>query len=258
MSSPSFLHGTALSSSFGAVAAQYDAARPSYPDALFDAVEELSGRSLRAARVLDVGAGTGIVTRLLLGRGAEVVAVEPTPGMARQLASVLPQVPLVRADGNRLPFADGSADLITYGQAFHWTTPDHSVPEARRVLRPGGALAVFWNVKDRSRGWPKEQEQRLSAACPDYHGYGAVNQSGPELERLGLRTGRAQLNWSRDIPLEQAIDDLGSRSYLAMLPEPRRAEVLAAEREALSAVFPDGVVREDYLLDLTVGVNDRG
>ena len=250
----SFLHGTELASSFGAVAAQYDASRPSYPQALFDAIEELSGRTLGGARVLDVGAGTGIVTRLLLGRGAEVVAVEPTPGMAAQLRTVLPQVPLVRADGNRLPFADGSADFITYGQAFHWTTPAQSVPEARRVLRPGGALAVFWNVKDRTQGWPKEQEQRLVAACSQYHGYGAVNQSAPELEGLGLRTGRAQLPWSRSIPLDQALADLGSRSYLAVLPEQRRAEVLGEEREALLEVFPDGVVREDYTLDLTVGL----
>jgi len=256
MSSPSFLHGTELSSSFGAVAAQYDAARPSYPDALFDAVEELSGRSLRAARVLDVGAGTGIVTRLLLGRGAEVVAVEPTPGMAEQLHRVLPQVPLVRADGNRLPFADRTADFVTYGQAFHWTTPDRSVPEARRVLRSGGALAVFWNVKDRTRGWPAEQERRMIAACPQYHGYGAVNESAPELERLGLRTRRAALAWSRSIPVDQALDDLESRSYVAVLPPERRARLLADEREALLGVFPDGVVVEDFDLDLTVGLAD--
>ena len=250
----SFLHGTELSSSFGAVAATYDAARPSYPDALFDAIEELSGRPLRGARVLDVGAGTGIVTRLLRGRGAEVVAVEPTPGMAEQLHRVLPEVPLVRADGNRLPFADGSADLVTYGQAFHWTTPEQSVPQARRVLRPGGALAVFWNVKDRTQGWPAEQEQRMIAACPQYHGYGAVNQSAPELERLGLRSGRSVLQWSRSIPVDQALADLESRSYVAVLPPERRAGLLAAEREALLAVFPDGVVVEDFDLDLTVGV----
>jgi SAM-dependent methyltransferase len=250
----SFLHGTELSSSFGAVAAQYDAARPSYPDELFDAIEELSGGRLRGARVLDVGAGTGIVTRLLRGRGADVVAVEPTPGMAQQLRSVSPDVPLVRADGNRLPFAEGSADFITYGQAFHWTTPAESVPEARRVLRPGGALAVFWNVKDRTQGWPKAQEERMVAACPQYHGYGAVHQSAPELAQLGLRVGRTVLHWSRRIPVEQAVADLGSRSYVAILPEPRREEVLAAERDALLAVFPDGAVVEDYNLDLTVGV----
>jgi SAM-dependent methyltransferase len=250
----SFLPGTELSSSFGAVAAQYDAARPSYPDQLFDTIEELTGSPLRGARVLDVGAGTGIVTRLLRGRGADVVAVEPTPGMAEQLHRVSPQIPLVRGDGDRLPFADGCADLVTYGQAFHWTTPAKSVPEARRVLRPGGALAVFWNVKDRTQGWPKEQEQRLIAACPQYHGYGAVNQSGPELERLGLSVRRAVLRWSRSIPLDQALADLGSRSYLAVLPQDRREQVLAAEREALLRVFPDGVVVEDFDLDVTVGL----
>ena len=254
--SSSFLPGTELSSSFGAVAAQYDAARPSYPDQLFDRIEELSGRPLRGARVLDVGAGTGIVTRLLRGRGADVVAVEPTPGMAAQLHRVLPEIPLVRGAGDLLPFADDSADFVTYGQAFHWTTPAKSVAQARRVLRPGGALAVFWNVKDRTQGWPKAQEQRMIAACPQYHGYGAVNQSAPELERLGLTVRRAVLRWSRSIPVDQAVADLGSRSYLAVLDRARRAEVLAAEREALLQEFPDGMVVEDFDLDRTVGVAD--
>src|ERR1700743_2620499 len=123
------LHGSDLSSSFGAVAADYQAARPTYPQSLFDAIEELSGRPLKGARVLDVGAGTGIATRLLRDRGAEVVAVAPTPGRPAQCRASSPQIPLVRGDGHALPFADGSADLVTYAQAFHWTTPDHSVPE---------------------------------------------------------------------------------------------------------------------------------
>ncbi|MHA6762310.1 class I SAM-dependent methyltransferase [Streptacidiphilus sp. PAMC 29251] len=250
------LHGSDLSSSFGAVAADYQAARPSYPQSLFDAIEELSGRPLKGAQVLDVGAGTGIATRLLHGRGAEVVAVEPTPGMAAQLHLSSPELPLVRGDGHALPFADGSVDLVTYAQAFHWTTPEKSVPEARRVLRRGGALALFWNIKDRSQGWPMEQEQRMIAACPKYHGYGAVNSSGPDLARLMPRTGRAVLHWSRRIPVDLSLADLGSRSYVAVLEPARRAEVLAAEREALLAVFPDGVVVEQFDLDLTVGLND--
>ncbi|MFC1418319.1 class I SAM-dependent methyltransferase [Streptacidiphilus cavernicola] len=248
------LHGSELSSSFGAVAAGYQAARPSYPQSLFDAIEELSGRPLKGARVLDVGAGTGIATRLLRDRGAEVVAVEPTPGMAAQLRASSPEIPLVRGDGHALPFADGTADLVTYAQAFHWTTPEHSVPEAARVLRRGGALALFWNVKDRTRGWPMEQERRMIAACPQYHGYGAVNSSAGELARLGLRTGTAVLRWSRRIPVDTALVDLGSRSYVAVLDQARRAELMAAEREELLAVFPDGEVVEEYELDLTVGV----
>ena len=94
----------------------------------------------------------------------------------------------------------------------------------------------------------------MIAACPQYHGYGAVNESAPELERLGLRSGRSVLQWSRSIPVDQALADLESRSYVAVLPPERRAGLLAAEREALLAVFPDGVVVEDFDLDLTVGV----
>ena len=248
------LHGSELSSSFGAIAADYQAARPTYPQSLFDAIEELSGRPLKGARVLDVGAGTGIATRLLRDRGADVVAVEPTPGMAAQFRATSPEIPLVRGDGHALPFADGSADVVTYAQAFHWTTPDHSVPEAARVLRRGGALALFWNVKDRTRGWPMEQERRMIAACPQYHGYGRVNSSAGDLERLGLRTGRAVLRWSRRIPVDTALVDLGSRSYVAVLDRDRRAELMAAERQELLAVFPDGEVLEEFELDLTVGL----
>jgi SAM-dependent methyltransferase len=248
------LHGSALASSFGAVAAQYEAARPGYPDGLFDAIEELSGRSLNGARVLDVGAGTGIATRLLRGRGAEVVAVEPTPGMARQLRATSPDLPLVHGDGDALPFASGSVDFVTYAQAFHWTTPEKSLPEARRVLRPGGALALFWNVKDRSLGWPLEQERRMKAACPHYHAYGALYSGAPALERQGLRQRTALLRWSRRIPVDLALADLGSRSYVVVLDEPRRRALLAAEREALVGVFPDGVVVEDFQLELTVGL----
>ena len=248
------LHGSDLSSSFGAVAADYQAARPSYPQSLFDAIEELTGRPLKGARVLDVGAGTGISTRLLRDRGADVVAVEPTPGMAAQLRATSPEIPLVRADGHALPFPDGSADLVTYAQAFHWTTPEQSVPEARRVLRPGGALALFWNIKDRSHGWPLEQRRRMIAACPQYHDDQATYAAEEALERLGMRTATAVLSWNRSIPVDTAVTDLGSRSYVAVLEPARRAEVLAAEREALFTAFPDGMVVEEFALYLTVGL----
>ncbi|MGC5412996.1 SAM-dependent methyltransferase, partial [Streptomyces sp. DT225] len=78
--SPDAVPGPSRALSFDRAAAQYAAARPSYPDALFDAVEDIAGRPLRGARALDVGAGTGISTRRLLDRGARVVAVEPGPG----------------------------------------------------------------------------------------------------------------------------------------------------------------------------------
>ncbi|MDG4862561.1 methyltransferase domain-containing protein, partial [Streptomyces sp. T-3] len=105
--------------SFDGVAVQYAAARPGYPPQLFDSIEELTGRPLRAARVIDVGAGTGIATALLAARGARVVAVEPGPGMGAQLHTAHPRIPLVRAVGDALPFADATADLVCYAQAWH-------------------------------------------------------------------------------------------------------------------------------------------
>lgn len=96
---------TTRAHSFNTAAAQYAANRPSYPPALFDAVEELAGRPLAGARVADIGAGTGIATALLQARGAEVVAVEPGVGMAAQFRSTHPDIPILRGDGNDLPFS---------------------------------------------------------------------------------------------------------------------------------------------------------
>ncbi|WP_371480906.1 class I SAM-dependent methyltransferase [Kitasatospora sp. NBC_00315] len=248
------LQQEAHAASFGAVAAEYDAARPSYPDALFEELERLAGRPLRGAEVLDVGAGTGIATRLLAARGARVTAVEPSPGMAARLRAVSPELPLVKGVGDELPFHDATADLITYAQAFHWTDPARSVPEAIRVLRPGGALATWWNVKDHTVDWVGAMGARLAELLPGNPGYGAVDDIDALLEPYGLRTGTALLRWERRITVDHLITDLTSRSYLAVLPPERRAEVLAVEREALLAEFPDGLLTEPYVLRLTVAV----
>ncbi|WP_282206037.1 class I SAM-dependent methyltransferase [Kitasatospora fiedleri] len=242
----------AHANSFGPVAAQYQAARPSYPDALFDALERLTGRPLAGAEVLDVGAGTGIATRLLAGRGARVVAVEPSEGMAAVLRELSPGVPVVKAVGDELPFHDASVDLVTYAQAFHWTDPARSIPEALRVLRPGGSLAVWWNVKDVEVPWLAAQQERLAAALPTYDHHSGVNARPEKLTGSGLEVRSARLRWERTVPVEQVIDDLTSRSYFAVLEPERRAPVLAAERAALLAEFPDGQVTEPYRLDAFV------
>ncbi|MHC0431895.1 class I SAM-dependent methyltransferase [Streptomyces sp. O3] len=239
--------------SFDAVAPQYATARPGYPPALLDAIEELTARPLRGARVLDVGAGTGIATRLLAERGASVIAVEPGPEMGAQLREVLPDVPLVRAVGDALPFADRSADLITYAQAWHWTDPERSVPEALRVLAPGGALALWWNQPDPDVDWAAEQEARLRRRLPGYH----TNELSVRVAEIITRLAPGQpvsrrLRWTRRVPVDVHLAHLGSRSYFAALGPERAAPVLADERERVLRAFPDGVVDEPYVLDLTV------
>ncbi|MER5548316.1 class I SAM-dependent methyltransferase [Streptomyces sp. NPDC002589] len=235
--------------SFNSAAAQYAANRPSYPPALFDTVEELAGRSLSGARVVDVGAGTGIATALLRDRGADVVAVEPGEGMAAEFRRGLPQIPIVRGNGNALPLADAHADLITYAQAWHWTDTARSVPEALRVLRPGGALALWWNTDALDVDWIAEAADRKGR----FFGVDMAAKKRRAAERTDLADPSGRLDfvrrdvrWSRRIPVDTHLANIGSHSAFLVTPQDRRTVFLEEERAQLLKVFPDGIVEETY------------
>ncbi|WP_255953183.1 class I SAM-dependent methyltransferase [Streptomyces odontomachi] len=237
--------------SFNAVAAQYAAHRPSYPPALFDTVEELTGRPLSGARVVDVGAGTGIATALLAGRGAHVVAVEPGDGMASQFRRTLPDVPLVRGNGNALPLADATADVITYAQSWHWTEPARSTPEAMRVLRPGGTLALWWNVPDPDVPWLAAQHERISGHCGATTG---ARGTADRLRALGTELDvdftHSQVRWSRRVHLDAHLANLGSHSHFLVMARDDATAFLTEERAHLRKEFPDEMLEESYVVDL--------
>ncbi|MBY8877324.1 class I SAM-dependent methyltransferase [Actinacidiphila acidipaludis] len=240
---------------FNSAAAQYQANRPSYPLTLFDAIEGFLGRPLAGLRVADVGSGTGIATRLLRERGADVVAVEPGDAMASECRRVLPDVPIVRGDGNALPLAGSSQDLITYAQSWQWTDTGRSVPEALRVLLPGGALAIWWNTTAFDVPWIRAQHERIAAHCnvPARSSQRPDDEQAVRLAGLsGLRVTRRQIRWQRTVSLDTHLANIGSRSALLVLGPHANRAFLGEERMRLREIFPDEVVEEIYVVDLLV------
>ncbi len=132
--------------------ATYERGRPDYPGAAMAFLA--GGLGLRAGRkVLDLGAGTGKLTRLLGAYGVEVVAVEPSGSMRAEFVAQLPGVPILDGRGEAIPLPDGSVDVVLVAQAFHWFEPSAALREIARVLRTGGTLGLVWNERDESVDW---------------------------------------------------------------------------------------------------------
>ena len=138
---------TERSRSFETVAADYERHRPDYPEeALRWAAEQLGLED--HARVLDLGAGTGKLSRGLVGLGFDVVAVEPGGPMLEQLRNAVPDAEAIVGPAEAIPLPDASVDAAFAAQAYHWFDRERAVPELHRVLRSNGGLALLWNWWD--------------------------------------------------------------------------------------------------------------
>lgn len=236
----------AESSKFDTVAANYAAGRPDYPAELYDTLERVMGRPLAGADVVDLGAGTGIASRQLAARGASVTAVELSGPMLAQLAATSPGVHPVRGSATAVPLRANCADLVTCAQAWHWMDPALAIPEFIRVLRPGAVFAAWWNHTHRDSEWEHRQELRIEAADPAWRQVsGPYGKRDDEFgEHAGLQAETHAFSWQRTITLDRHLENLVSKSYVALLPD--REGFLAAEREILSAQFPDGNLTERF------------
>src|ERR1700753_2775966 len=159
----------AHATSFGGAAAAYERGRPPYPPEALDWLLPPGAR-----RVLDLGAGTGKLTRELVARGLDVVAVEPLEGMRAELSRVLPGTPVRAGSAEEIPLPDGAVDTVLAAQAWHWVTPERAAPEVARVLRPGGTLGLVWNERDEREPWVSRLHQ-------------IVTEQGRKKEAAGLR-----------------------------------------------------------------------
>ncbi len=230
---------TPYARSFERVADVYDRVRPPFSDRVVD--EVLAGLGLgEQSTVLDLGAGTGRLTRHLVGRVGRVVAVEPLPGMLRVLERGLPDVEALVGTADAIPLPDASVDAVVVGEALHWFHDGGSLREIRRVLRPAGGLAPLWTVYDRPpegpdwmRGIGVVMEPLLAARGPDasYRGPWRSRVDGSGLFRPFVQTEERQVQ--RLTPAE-AVELQRSTSGVARLPPAEQERVLDTLRDLLA------------------------
>jgi SAM-dependent methyltransferase len=215
--------------SFGADAERYDRARPTYPDGLMDLVLEGLGRD-RPIEVLDVGCGTGIAGRLFADRGCRILGVEPDARMAAVARARGLEVEEATFEG----WDPGSRafDVVISGQAWHWVDPVEGAERAASLLRPGGRIALFWNLgrpPDEVAAKFKEVYNRHTGDLDKY----SVLLGGPGSDRFeyalkGVRvTGRftkplkRSIRWSRSYTTSEWLDQLPTHSDHQALPSER-------------------------------------
>ncbi|WP_129669362.1 class I SAM-dependent methyltransferase [Phytoactinopolyspora endophytica] len=225
--------------SFGQIAGEYDRIRPTYPPA---AIEWALGNE--PCRVVDLGAGTGILTRQLHELGHDIVAVEPDAEMRGLLESTSPGLRTLHGSGESIPVPDESVDAVLAGQAYHWFRTEEAHTEIARVLRPRGVFAPMWNLRDESARWVAEF---TAAAELSQDGSNDVVRLVDSFGPLFDTPERSQFSHSVTMTPESLLALIRSRSYYLVSPPERQAELDAAVR-TFAAEHPDLAGLEQFEL----------
>jgi SAM-dependent methyltransferase len=228
-------------SSFGEVAGAYQRARPGYPD---DAVLWLTGAE--TCDVVDLGAGTGKLTRSLVGLGHRVTAVEPLPAMIEQLRVAAPLATALQGSAEAIPLPDASADVVVCAQAFHWFEHGTALPEIARVLRPGGRLGIVWNTRDDREPWVAQLSDEVVGreTVEDRDATDPIDASG-----LFDPVERATFSFVQPLNRDRLLDLVLSRSYCAVRTEAERAPVLEQAGRIFDEHAVNGTIELPYLTE---------
>jgi SAM-dependent methyltransferase len=211
--------------SFGAIAEHYDRYRPGPPDAAIDWLLATAGSP--PTTVVDIGAGTGALTRLLVERAEHVYAVEPDARMAQVLHTRVPGAEVREGHAEAIPLPDASADAVVGASMWHWVDEDRAAAEVARVLRPGGVFGLLWSGPDRSQEWiggllaqanprrdPREARTDPRRRRHEVHLPADAPFAEPE-SRL--------LRWTMSVTLDELAGLAGTFSVVIRLPESERA-----------------------------------
>lgn len=221
----------------------YERGRPDYPAAAIDWLTERL--DLRPGRtVLDLAAGTGKLTRLLVPTGAEVIAVEPIEEMRAKIEGAR----VLAGTAESIPLGDASVDAVTVAQAFHWFRPDEALAEIHRVLRPGGGLALVWNVRD-------ERHPLQAAASAIMR---PLEEDVPRRHRRDWgqvidATETATFDHEQFVDEDAFVQRFTSVSFVAAAPAEQRAEIEAQLRALV--LDAEGPVRLPYVTEIYLARN---
>jgi ubiquinone/menaquinone biosynthesis C-methylase UbiE len=239
---------------FDTAAAEYDAARPSYPAALFDELAARAG-SLAGQLVLDCGAGTGISSRQLAERGALVVSLDYGEQMLRMAQARSPESAFVLADGHRMPIRAASVDLVTFAQSWHWFDQRIAPAEVARVLKPGGLWAAWWNRAGAGgECWFEEYRELVASSCP---GFAQRHQHDDRMspdwtdslvaaQAVVVPLATVLVPWTRHVSAANWITEDRSKSYFIELDPLARESVLDRAAAIIAGRFPDGQMTVSY------------
>jgi ubiquinone/menaquinone biosynthesis C-methylase UbiE len=230
--------------SFAAVADVYERSRPGYPD---DAVRWLAGQV--PVDVVDLGAGTGKLTRSLVARGHRVTAVEPLEAMLEQLRAAAPGATAVVGSAESIPVPDGSADVVTAAQAFHWFDRPVALREIARVLRPGGRIALVWNARDDREEWVAEFTDTIVGRSVFREG--GVLAATASIDESGLYgpVERATFDHVQTLGRSELVELVRSRSDCAVLSEEERRPVLEHVEALFDVHATDGTLAMPYVTE---------
>jgi SAM-dependent methyltransferase len=240
-----------LAQRFASVADVYDRGRPDYPPAAVGALAAELKLS-PGAPVLDLGAGTGKLSRALLAYGLDVVAVEPLPELRGLLAGQLGADRVHEGTAEAIPLPDASLDAVTVADAFHWFDRERALTEIRRVLRPGGGLAVVSVVPDWSgASWADELGTLVAGSRPEHpHFDGPPWQDSVRLVGGWLEPREIRVTASQRAEPERIVDHLSSISWIAALPH----EEQEASIGRIRALVTDGETPSEMPVHFVIGL----